>query len=339
MSPGCEIAEGLPYKAVAVGSYLPEFEWAHHLPTGLWRSLVAAHDKIVVVSGNNLPSMVPFALGRKALSWIASPYWADRKDRFEAWPAWRRTHDLLFNGWVARWQEQRLLREVDTWTISDYALRELRALAPANRIHGTIVIPIDTELFHPGARFEATSSRSRFRVGFAGRVSDPRKNMALLVESFSRFHRQAPDSELHIRGDMSREAFLTAYGGGELGAALMIDPPTERAELPAFLRSLDCFALMSHQEGLSLIALEAMACGTSVISTRCGGPEDFVMDESTGLLIDFDAGEACNAMSRLATDFDLRDRIARRGSDHVRTVYAPSRFKAQFEEAMAIAFS
>ena len=59
-----------------------------------------------------------------------------------------------------------------------------------------------------------------------------------------------------------------------------------REELRDMYRSLDVFVLTSHREGLALVGLEAMACGVPVVSTRCGGPEDYIKDGITGYLSD-----------------------------------------------------
>lgn len=46
----------------------------------------------------------------------------------------------------------------------------------------------------------------------------------------------------------------------------------------------DCFVLSSNYETFGVVLIESLACGTPVIATKCGGPEDIV-DESNGILI------------------------------------------------------
>ena len=65
------------------------------------------------------------------------------------------------------------------------------------------------------------------------------------------------------------------------------------------LRSLDLFVVPSHQEGLCISALEAMACGCPVVSTHCGGPEEFVLDGETGFLVNPDPAEMADATRRI----------------------------------------
>ncbi len=336
----CEQATGVTGdNAWAVGTPLPEFEWAHHLAWRNWRRLIDAHERIVVVSGNNLPAWVPYAMGRRSLNWIASPYWGDRQARVEAWPRWRRLYDAALNAWVTRRQERILLQRTDTWAIGDYALKELRALAPSSRsVHGIIIIPVDTAVFRPQDNLDTAADSAPFRIGITGRVSDPRKNMKLLVDAFARFARRHERAELHVRGDLSRQEFIDAYQAGGIADRLHVGPPLPRQELAGFLRSLHCFALMSHQEGLSQIAMEAMACGACVVSTRCGGPEEFVVDDETGVLTSFDPAEVADAFALLAGDSDRRLRLARAGAVRIAADYSPSRFAGQFMAAMETVF-
>jgi glycosyltransferase involved in cell wall biosynthesis len=55
--------------------------------------------------------------------------------------------------------------------------------------------------------------------------------------------------------------------------------------MPALLRAVDAFVLPSHDEGLSLTMLEAMASGLPTIATNVGGHAEVITDSSEGWLI------------------------------------------------------
>jgi teichuronic acid biosynthesis glycosyltransferase TuaC len=50
------------------------------------------------------------------------------------------------------------------------------------------------------------------------------------------------------------------------------------------MRNSSVVVLPSRRETFGVVLAEALACGTPVVATRCGGPEDIV-DENVGLLI------------------------------------------------------
>jgi glycosyltransferase involved in cell wall biosynthesis len=58
-----------------------------------------------------------------------------------------------------------------------------------------------------------------------------------------------------------------------------------RDDVPAVLRDLDLFVLPSTSEGFPFVALEAMAAGRPSVMTRCGGPEEIVIDGVNGFLV------------------------------------------------------
>jgi glycosyltransferase involved in cell wall biosynthesis len=58
-----------------------------------------------------------------------------------------------------------------------------------------------------------------------------------------------------------------------------------REDVPDILRDLDVFVLSSVNEGFSLATVEAMAAGKPVIVTRCGGPQEIVVEGLTGFLV------------------------------------------------------
>lgn len=59
----------------------------------------------------------------------------------------------------------------------------------------------------------------------------------------------------------------------------------EQALIPSLYRMCDCWVLSSTDEGFGMPGIEAAACRTPVVSTRCGGPEDYIVEGVTGHLV------------------------------------------------------
>lgn len=57
------------------------------------------------------------------------------------------------------------------------------------------------------------------------------------------------------------------------------------AEVAALMRQSAAVVLPSRAESFGAVLIEALACGTPVVSTRCGGPEEIVVP-GTGLLVE-----------------------------------------------------
>ena len=63
--------------------------------------------------------------------------------------------------------------------------------------------------------------------------------------------------------------------------------PTQET-IPDLYRQVDCWLLPSTLEGFGMPGLEAAACGCPVVSTRCGGPEDYIKEGHNGYLVNVD---------------------------------------------------
>lgn len=79
------------------------------------------------------------------------------------------------------------------------------------------------------------------------------------------------------------------------------------------LPALDVLVCASREEGFSLAVLEAMASGIPVVATRCGGPEDMIEHEVTGLLVPpEDPAALARAVSRVLEDQALAKHMTAR---------------------------
>jgi glycosyltransferase involved in cell wall biosynthesis len=90
------------------------------------------------------------------------------------------------------------------------------------------------------------------------------------------------------------------------------------ARLAALYTGADLLVLPTFSETTSLVAFEAMACGTPVLSTRVAGLPELVRDWQTGFLVKpGDVGQLAMAIRFLTAD---RKRLHRMGSEAQRRV-------------------
>jgi glycosyltransferase involved in cell wall biosynthesis len=88
------------------------------------------------------------------------------------------------------------------------------------------------------------------------------------------------------------------------------------------MRQADLFVLSSLCETFSAPAVEALASGTPVLATRCGGPEEFVIKDVGLLVSPGDPESLCEGLDYMLDNLDLYSR--RRISE-----YAIERFSAE----------
>ena len=112
----------------------------------------------------------------------------------------------------------------------------------------------------------------------------------------------------------------------------------DRKTLPALLSGLSVFVVPSHQEGLCVAALEAMACGVPVISTRCGGPEEFVRDGETGFLVEAAAPDLGRRILDIVRDDGLRSSLGARARSLIEKEYSEQRANTLFWSTFQVAF-
>jgi len=149
---------------------------------------------------------------------------------------------------------------------------------------------------------------------FAGNV-EPRKNLLAVIEAYNRLRgrvRSAPC--LAIAGGegwKNRSIHHAAAASPFAGDIRFLGRVTD-AELPALMNGALAFVYPSLYEGFGLPPLEAMACGTPVItSNRSSLPE---VVGAAALLVDpEDTAELTDAMARIVDEAPLREDLRERG--------------------------
>ena len=278
-----------------LGAWLPELEFTHYLPRRHWRSLIADCRFHLSVTGNPLCAAPYARLGLPFLAWVATPWEADRSQRVLgfSWP--RRLLDLGFNGPVLRSLERQILRAPGgrVLALSPYTSRALETIA-GRPMAGVLLMPVDPAIFSP-----APELVQPWKVGFAGRYADPRKNIELLLDAVQALMAAGRPVQLDLVGEMDTTVLQEALHQRGLAEITRCLPTLNRQDLAPVMQGFDVFVIPSHQEGLCIAALEAMACGVPVISTRCGGPEDYVQPGINGDLVDSDPASMAAAISSM----------------------------------------
>lgn len=147
----------------------------------------------------------------------------------------------------------------------------------------------------------------------------PRKNYPLLIRAFRRVAEQFPHSLVIAggRGWLSEElpAEIERQGlTGRVRLAGFVDD----ADLPALYSAADLLAFPSLYEGFGLPLLEAMACGTPVISSDASSlPEVARSGEAEAALLLSPHDEAAwgEGMNLLLGDQELRRRLIAAGTE------------------------
>ena len=211
----------------------------------------------------------------------------------------------------------RTAREADAIiTDSAFSASEIRALlgvAP-DRIHA-IHLGVDPRCA-PAAPAAVAALRGRLGLErpyllTVGTV-EPRKNLPLLIEAFERM--AAFDGDLVMAGmpGWKYAPILERMRTSARAARIRYLQYVPDDALPALYTGAEIFLLASHYEGFGLPPLEAMACGTPVVSST-GGSLPEVLGDAAVLIDGCDAAHWAQSIGRVLADAGQRRDLSARG--------------------------
>lgn len=150
----------------------------------------------------------------------------------------------------------------------------------------------------------------RLRYVLSVGTVQPRKNYSRVIEALSSIRRSGHDLHYVIAGGsgwLEDEMRRTIQQTGMADFVHLLGY-VDDDDLPALYSGARMLALVSLYEGFGLPVLEAMACGTPVVTSNLSSlPE---VGGGAALLVDpYDTGAIREAILRLETDADLRARL------------------------------
>jgi glycosyltransferase-like protein len=190
------------------------------------------------------------------------------------------------------------------------------------------VVPngVDVERFTPVSARAREELRDRLGYG-EGQLFlsiggiEARKNTLATLEAYARVRARHPNARLAIAGGASvldhaayRRAFdaRVAELGLRFGDEITVTGALRDDEIVALLRAAHAFVFPSLVEGFGLVLLEALACGTPVVTSAIAPFDEFLTSDDAQLVDPRDLGAIARAMLR-SLEPDVAEATATRG--------------------------
>lgn len=179
------------------------------------------------------------------------------------------------------------------------------------RIRKLYSIYLDLDIYQP------QKTEKRYDVLFIARLAT-NKGIMLLLDAIRLITKKYPKIILAIRGDgilkPQIEHYITSH---HLEENIIFLPRVRDSAMPELYNQAKMLVCASTVEGNPRVTIEAMACGTPVISTRVGIMPEVIRHGENGLLVDWDASEIAKAIQQLLDDNNLYRRISEAGQKSV----------------------
>jgi phosphatidylinositol alpha-mannosyltransferase len=183
-----------------------------------------------------------------------------------------------------------------------------------------VLIPngVDVPAF-AGAEPLAGWRRDGTAVGFLGRIDEPRKGLAVLLDALPHLVRAVPDVRLLVAGPGDVEETRNRIPPGLRSRVELLGLVSEELK-PRVFRSVDLYcAPNTGQESFGIILLEAMAADTPVVASDIEAFRRVLDDGRAGTVFPVGDPEAlAAALAGLLRDPDAREELASRGREVVR---------------------
>lgn len=184
---------------------------------------------------------------------------------------------------------------------------------------------IDTSTFNPKKEGRGKYGKCQI-ILFVGRLNE-QKGIEYLIRSMPLVAGKIKNARLLIIGDGEHKKRLNEIISGLKLENIEFLGAKEHSELPYYYRISDAVVLPSATsrigtEGMGLVLVEAMACGTCAIGSSSGGIKDVIKDRHNGLIFEEKNPEdLANKIIMAIGDKKLRTRLGKNGMAYAKQNY------------------
>ncbi len=219
---------------------------------------------------------------------------------YEAHPEWYSWQNRILLRWISR----RSVKKADIiFTCSEFTKKEILKYYSINpeKIHVILLAADEKFILNPTIKKEKL-------IFYVGAIFN-RRFVSQTIEAFKKIKNKIPDYQLLIAGPNYTQPFIDIKSEDSI---TYVDYVRDE-ELISLYNSANLFIWLSSYEGFGLPPLEAMACGTPVITTGMGSLPEVVGDAALFVKNPEDVDEISEKMLRVLNDEQLKNMLIKKG--------------------------
>lgn len=325
------VVDGMPW--VEIGSRWAFWEPTHYAaPLDQWKKALSNYRYFFAVSATPLAAHPLALLNKRYPLWACTTYDEDRKQRAQNMKGLRFLIDRLAHPFMVQEEKNILEKAAHIWAMSIYSKKEFEKISDNINKHITICP-------QPILAPKYNGNKDKNLIIAVGRFSDPRKNIGMLLNTYKIIQQALPKASLHIIGKQPTNQQLKPFRSIINSCNITFSGSVERKQLEQYYAKAALSLVTSYQEGFGIACLEALAYGTPVVATRCGGVEDFVIPNKTGVLVDIDdhTSMASQAISLLKNN-EMWAKFSHNGVNLVANNFSKQRVHSLFQQGLCITY-
>ncbi len=212
-------------------------------------------------------------------------------------------------------------------TVSEFSKQDISKYIKYPEENIEIIPPaVDHNLYYPNRSKECLL---KYNIGDDDKVilyvgaEEPRKNIQFLINSFSKLKNKISHVKLLKVGTPNylfvRKKLLKQIEALNLQSDIIFTGYVSETELAEIYNAVDLFVFPSLYEGFGIPPLEAMACGTPVITSNTSSLPEVVGDAA--IIADpYDVNKFAEEMYELLINESLKEEMIKKGTEKVKNV-------------------